>query len=80
MLWTIAVVLIILGGNSQPRLHLPWGHEVRRCRVARRRQPLSETSCVLSTSATIAGNKCKEEGLIPFYIDGKLKSCVKPYN
>jgi len=37
-------------------------------------------SCVLSTPATLVGNKCEQGGLISFYIDGKLKSCVKPGN
>jgi hypothetical protein len=33
---------------------------------------------VLSTEAILAENKCKQEGIISIYIDGKLKSCVKP--
>lgn len=37
-------------------------------------------SCVLYEPVTIADSKCKQDGLISFYIDGKLKSCVKPDN
>jgi hypothetical protein len=35
-------------------------------------------SCMLSKPTTIGENKCDQLGLIYFYPDGKLKSCMKP--
>ena len=37
-------------------------------------------SCRLSKPTTVGENKCDQVGLIYFYPDGKLKSCMKPGN
>lgn len=37
-------------------------------------------SCSLSKPTTVGENKCDQVGLIHFYPDGKLKSCMKPGN
>jgi hypothetical protein len=34
-------------------------------------------SCLLYESITIGEDNCKGDGLISFFIDGKLKSCMK---